>query len=487
MKTDGVALSKRFKDFLFDNIVTIIFVIFVVVGFSASSGITVSSFISEVMTRFFRNGLLVVSLIIPVMAGLGLNFGIVVGALAAMLALIPVRYYDIGGFGGLMLAFLLALPLALLFGYLTGKLYNKTRGQELIASLIVGFFAEGIYLIFVLIIIGTLIPVIPSHPMVIPYTNVGIRTSFDMGLHPSLIRNPEIQKPGLKYAMDWLWRVEFLHALIILAICMLIFLIVRRTLSKSNPTLDKSPKWIFALNCAVWCLILVLGLHGLLLPGGLIMRFQGALSGIVLTIPPSFLVGVGKIPAVTGLVIAGFCLFTTFFTKTKLGQDCRTVGQSQHIAAVSGINVDRTRIIATVISTVLASWGMIIYLQEMGTVATYTAHRQVGMFSVAALLVGGANAAKASVKNALLGLMLFHAMFIVSPGIGRFIGNDEGVGEYTRSFMVYAVIGLSLGLYIWKARKAAGNNETLDEPGDEAQNMAGMLGQHHDDPKGKPE
>jgi len=455
--------ARKIGRFLSDNIVTVIFVAFFVVGFTLSGGITVSSFLSDVMQRFFRNGLLVLSLIIPVMAGLGLNFGIVVGALAAMLALIPVRYHELGGFGGLMLAFLIALPLALLFGYLTGKLYNKTRGQELIASLIVGYFAEGIYLLIVLIAIGTLIPVTAGHVMIIPITNVGVRTSFDMGMHPSLIRNPAIQKPGLKYAMNYLWRIEFLHALIAFAVCLLIYLIVRRILSKKNPAIKRSPKWVFTLNCALCGVLIALGLHGWLLPGGLIMRFQGALSGIVLTIPPSFLLGVGQIPAVTGLVIAGFCLLTTYFTKTKLGQDCRSVGQSQYIAAVSGINVDRTRIIATMISTVLASWGMIIYLQDMGTVATYNAHRQIGMFSVAALLVGGATAAKASVKNALLGLLLFHSMFIVSPGIGRYITNDEGVGEYTRSFMVYGVIGLSLGLHIWKTRKAAANQERLDD------------------------
>ena len=114
------------------------------------------------------------------------------------------------------------------------------------------------------------------------------------------------------------------------------------------------------------------------------------------------------------------------------------------------------------ISTVLAAWGMIIFLQEVGTVSTYHHHRLVGMFSVAALLVGGATAAKAGVKNALLGLVLFHSMFVVSPGIGRLLSDNEQVGEYTRSFMVYGVIGLSLGLYVWKTLKAARDKESLD-------------------------
>ena len=56
----------------------------------------------------------------------------------------------------------------------------------------------------------------------------------------------------------------------------------------------------------------------------------------------------------------------------------RTVGQSQTVATASGIDVDRTRVIAMIISTVLASWGQLIYLQNMGTFSTYGAHLQIG-------------------------------------------------------------------------------------------------------------
>ena len=196
------------------------------------------------------------------------------------------------------------------------------------------------------------------------------------------------------------------------------------------------------MNCAICLALIGVSVHGMLAP-------------------ESPLTGVREIPAVTGIVILALCLFTHYFTKTKLGQDCRSVGQSQQIARVSGIDVDRTRVIATMISTLLASWGMIIFLQNMGTVSTYTSHMQIGMFSVASLLVGGATTSKASVKNALIGVILFNAMFIVSPAIGKMFSGNEGVGEYTRSFMVYGVIGLALGLYIWKDLKAAKNHEAI--------------------------
>ena len=162
---------------------------------------------------------------------------------------------------------------------------------------------------------------------------------------------------------------------------------------------------------------------------------------------------VRRVPVVTGLLIVALCIFTVLITKTKLGQDFRSAGFSQHVSQISGINVDRTRIIATMISTVLAAWGQIIYLQNMGTLNTYNAHTQIGMFSVASLLVGGASTSKANIKNAIFGTILFNSMFIMSPEIGQSLFGQALLGEYFRTFMVYGVIGLALGLYVWKALK----------------------------------
>ena len=483
--TDSINIGKKLRAFVFDNIVTIIFVIFVILGLSVATDLAFSFFVNDLLSRFFRNGFLVLSLIIPVMAGLGLNFGIVVGALAGMLAIIAVRFMGVGGVPGLLLCALFALPLAMFFGFLTGKLYNKTRGQEMIASLIVGFFATGIYQFITLFGIGGIIPTDPLNPMVMP-DGVGLNATFDMGMHPSSpIYNPETMTPGLAQVLDRLWMAPFVPVLIVVAVCMLVFLIIKQRRSKKNPALRQTKKWVFILYCAICVFFVLVGVHDLVIPaGGIIFIMPGFIQAMGvrgILVPGSPLAGVRDIPAITGVVIVVLCLFTHYFTKTKLGQDCRSVGQSQHIAKVSGINVDRTRIIATMFSTVLASWGMIIFLQNMGTVSTYSAHVQIGMFSVASLLVGGASMSKASVKNALIGVILFNAMFIVSPAIGGLISNDVGVGEYTRSFMVYGVIGLALGLYIWKANKIAKSQEVLgDKPADDAaqktQSMIGSAG-----------
>ncbi|MCL2425962.1 MAG: hypothetical protein FWD05_06455 [Oscillospiraceae bacterium] len=474
---EKTSLAGKARSFLFNNMVMLVFLGFVIFGFAVAETFTASSFTNDIMTRFFRNGLLVLALIIPVMAGLGLNFGIVVGALAGMLALIFIRYHYavLHGFPALMLAFLVATPIAILFGFLTGKLYNKTKGQEMIASLIVSFFAEGVYGLFVLFGIGGLIPVRPGHRMMNPGTDIGVRGAFELGLPAEeltqAVRGAAADEyPGMARTLNLLWRIEFVYALAVIAVAMFLFLIIRRLIMRRNSALAltvNEPLWAFIVKSVLCGAVVAFAFYS----SGVIYYWYNVLHNTPdidrLDLLPgisTFAVEISRInqvPVVTSLVIGAIALFIVYFSKTKLGQDCRSVGQSQPIANVSGINVDRTRIIATIFSTVLAAWGMIIYLHDIGHVATYTIHRNIGFFSVAAILVGGATAARASVKNAIVGLFLFHAMFIVSPHVGLFLFDDGNAGEYMRTFLVYGVIGLSLGLYVWKNLKVARDKESL--------------------------
>ena len=73
-----------------------------------------------------------------------------------------------------------------------------------------------------------------------------------------------------------------------------------------------------------------------------------------------------QVPILTVVIIALVCMLVVFITKTKLGQDIKTVGMNMQVATAAGINVDKTRIVATVLSTVIASWGQIIFLQNIG-------------------------------------------------------------------------------------------------------------------------
>ncbi len=423
MKNSKKMNLKQIIPSLMDNIVPMIFIAFTLLGFILTTNVPFSFFLSELSSRFYRNAFIVLSLIIPVIAGLGLNFGIVIGAMSAQLSIIVIRYLSIeflhlSGSVELILCFALTLPIAAFIGFLTGKLYNKTRGQEMIASLIVGFFANGVYQFLLLFATGVIIPVRSSHPMIKP-DGVGVRMTVDMGdLHYSL---ENILK------VPFLWAVLF-ASLLLLALVVFFYIRDKKQPKKVNQTAFYT-KTILLLALAAFSLFSI--------------------------VTKSKLSIVKKVPIATVFMIGLLCVFTELIMKTKLGQDFRSVGQNQQIAESNGINVDKTRIIAVMMSTVLAAWGQIIYLQDMGTLNVYGAHTQIGMFSVAALLVGGASVRKASVSQALIGTLLFNSMFIMSPEIGKAAFGNALLGEYFRTFMVYGIIGMALGIYVMNANRKA--------------------------------
>jgi simple sugar transport system permease protein len=332
-------------------IVPIIFLIIGVLGFFFT-GLPLKFLMDEMVIRLARNLVLVLSLIIPVITGMGLNFGIVLGAMAGQIALIIITNYSIGGGLGFWLSIVISTPIAILFGFLVGKVLNKAKGKEMITSMILGFFANGIYQLIFLILAGSLIPI--KNKALLLSSGVGLKNTVDL--------------INIKYSLDKL-------------------------------------------------------------------------------------IPIGKYPIATLLLTLLLYLLVSYFLKTKLGQDMRAVGQDMHIAEVSGINVDKTRVTAIIISTVLAAWGQIIFLQNIGTMNTYGSHEQVGLFAVASLLVGGATVDKASWKEALIGTFLFHFLFIISPLAGQNLMNNAQIGEYFRVFVAYGVIGVALLLHAWEKDK----------------------------------
>ena len=141
--------------------------------------------------------------------------------------------------------------------------------------------------------------------------------------------------------------------------------------------------------------------------------------------------------------------------RTRLGQKFRAVGQSQTVANAAGINVDRTRVIAIMLSTVLAGWGQIVFMQSdgIGTFQTYAAHEQVGLYAGAAILVGGASIDRATNLQALIGTFLFHSLFITAQSAASNLFGDSAVGEYFRAFLSYGVIAIALVIYAWRGAK----------------------------------
>ena len=399
-----------------NNAVTIMFVLLCVVCLYFS-GLTVPYVMYELFGRLSRNAFIVLALILPIVAGMGINFAVTIGAMAAQIAALWVIEWGISGLGGFLLAMAMTVPLAAFFGFLIGKLLNKMKGQEMIGGLILGYFANGLYQLLFLFIFGNLIPL--NAPGLVIKGSTGVANTIDLST-----------ERGFKYALDGLWRVDFGTGLFILCGVMVLLALVNFLLKKQN--LKKTATVVG--GCVVACVAYMIP----------------AVKNLFAMV---------QIPMVTFLLIGLLCVFNNALMRTRLGQQFRAVGQNRTVANVSGINVDKVRLIAITISTVLAGWGQLIFVQNMGSFQTYGAHEQVGLYAGAAILVGGASIKKATNTQAMVGCILFHLLFIVAPSAGKNLFGDAAIGEYFRVFISYGVIALALVMHAWsgaqKKKKAA--------------------------------
>ncbi len=382
------------------------------------SGLDLNYVASQLLLRLNRNAFIVLALIIPIIAGMGINFAITIGAIAAQISLLLTISWGVTGAPGILLAAAITLPLASLFGFLIGKLLNRMKGQETIGSLILGYFANGAYQLLFLFIFGNFIPLSDKVTIV---GATGVQNTLNL-----------TGSVGLYKALDGILQVPFTTVVYVLAAAAVLLAViqyVRKALSLKKAA-------IFAGAAVV--------LVALLQIPAISDIFSGA-GGRQLI----------RVPVVTWILIGGLCIFNLLIMRTRLGQKFRAVGQSQTVANAAGINVDRTRVIAIMLSTVLAGWGQIVFMQSdgIGTFQTYAAHEQVGLYAGAAILVGGASIDRATNLQALVGTFLFHSLFITAQSAASNLFGDSAVGEYFRAFLSYGVIALALVIYAWRGAK----------------------------------
>ena len=150
-------MKARVRNVLSGNAVTLLFVI-LCIGSILCSGQPLGYIVKETVARISRNAVLILSLILPVLCGMGLNFSIVVGAMAGEIALVMITHWNIGGAPGMLLAAVIASILGGLFGLAVGKLMNRAVGQEMITGIILGYFSIGLFDLTFLILLGRVIP-----------------------------------------------------------------------------------------------------------------------------------------------------------------------------------------------------------------------------------------------------------------------------------------------------------------------------------------
>lgn len=157
---------------------------------------------------------------------------------------------------------------------------------------------------------------------------------------------------------------------------------------------------------------------------------------------PSFLSPSDSIVIPTGLILFFLlvCGLVYLYTRSKTGVMIRAAGKNPMYAKSCGMEINRGRIIANVLSTTLGAIGIIVYSQSYGFVQLYTAPLMMAFAAVASVLIGGATAKRASISHAIIGVFLFQGLLTTALPVANVILPEGNLSEMIRMVVQNGII-----------------------------------------------
>jgi simple sugar transport system permease protein len=309
-----------------------------------------SVLISGSLVKFAMNGIFVLAMIPMINAGVGLNFGLSTGITAGLIGLCVAIQLHLGGFFGFFTAVLCSIPVAVLLGFLYGKILNRVKGKEDIAAIFIGFSFIPLMNFF-----WTVAP-FSNREMLYPIGGVGLRPKISLANYFSKVLDGFLMVP----------------------------------------------------------------VGPITVPLGLLI-FYGLIAGMIY-----------------------------LFFKTKKGQALIAIGSNEVFCRLSGLNIDKNRILAVILSTVIAGIGICVYAQSYGFVELYDGPTAFAFPAVSAILVGGCTGRRATIFQAILGTYLYQTIFLLSAPIANTLMVPQ-MAEIVRMIITNGII-----LYAFLNQRKAG-------------------------------
>lgn len=147
-----------------------------------------------------------------------------------------------------------------------------------------------------------------------------------------------------------------------------------------------------------------------------------------------------SVPTGTLLLLVAGCLAVNWYFKSRQGIAVYAVGENPRFAEAAGLDINKARIRANILSTVIAGLGIIIYDQGYGFVQLYNGPLNMAFPAVAAILVGGATASKASTRNVLIGVVLFQGLMTSAMPVMNQIFTGTDLSDIMRIIIQNGVI-----------------------------------------------
>lgn len=176
--------------------------------------------------------------------------------------------------------------------------------------------------------------------------------------------------------------------------------------------------------------------------GGNGLRVTVSLESSMAHVLNNFLAfNIGNVTIPTGLLLcfALFAFIVWIYGRSNKGLSMIVAGSNPNFAMSNGIDVDKQRIKGTVISTVLAAIGIIIYSQAFGFLQLYNAPLYSAMPAAAAILIGGATLKKANIVHVVVGTLLFQSLLVVALPVVNVIA-EGSMSEVIRTIVSNGII-----------------------------------------------
>ena len=165
----------------------------------------------------------------------------------------------------------------------------------------------------------------------------------------------------------------------------------------------------------------------------------------------SFKIGDFVVPTGLLLFMLLCCFVVWLFSRSKTGVAMQAVGNNPRFAEATGINVNKMRIIGTVLSTVLGAVGILVYSQSYGFMQLYTAPRQMGFIAASAILIGGASTSRCKISHVLIGTFLFQGVLTLGMPVANVLVPGSTISETLR-------ILISNGIILYALTKSGGGS-----------------------------
>lgn len=147
-----------------------------------------------------------------------------------------------------------------------------------------------------------------------------------------------------------------------------------------------------------------------------------------------------SIPTGLLLFLGACCIIIWLFFRSKVGIAISAGGINPGFAHSAGLNINRGRAVANIISTILAAVGIIVYSQSYGYAQLYTAPLMMAFAAIAAILIGGATAQRAKVSHVLIGVFLYQGLMTAALPVANEVFAGTDLSEILRMIIQNGII-----------------------------------------------